>query len=111
MTKFPKLASGFFIYRFVASIKFFLLEQLTLLLVLLPFLLVSGIIQIQRQVGPILDLTMTYRRIHEGKHDFRAQVISENEVGTLAVAFNSMLDALRDSKERAAELSEVEGES
>ena len=74
----------------------------TTLVVLLVALVVS-----RRIVRPVLALTATAERVRAGNRDLRAEATSEDEVGTLAKAFNSMLDALRDSEAKARQITDT----
>ena len=61
------------------------------------FLVIIVIIIAQRITGPLRSLSETVSRISSGELDASAPVLSEDEVGTLARAFNAMTEKLRNT--------------
>jgi PAS domain S-box-containing protein len=64
-------------------------------LLLSIFLMVAVIIMAQRITGPLRALSKTVTDISEGQLNASAPVLSDDEVGALARAFNSMTEKLR----------------
>ena len=64
-------------------------------LLISAMLILVVIILAQRITAPLLGLTETAARISAGDLDASAQVLSDDEVGTLALAFNVMTEKLR----------------
>ena len=70
------------------SIFFIALGSLALLL-LFSYLLARGVTR------PVEDLTLAIRKFGDGHYDFPVQVTSNDEVGTLAIAFEEMRQSLQ----------------
>lgn len=68
--------------------------QMIILLFVLPALIIIGIWHIQKQVNPIILLTNKVTQIQKGNMRIRLDLKHDNEVGSLASAFNSLLDSL-----------------
>lgn len=52
----------------------------------------------RRIINPIIRLTHTARRIRDGDHSIRAEVIGHDEISELASSFNHMTEALADAQ-------------
>jgi PAS domain S-box-containing protein len=77
----------------------------TLLTTLVVLLLTTGLAVLLAQglVAPISRLTTVTRQIGAGNISTKAPVESHDEIGTLAVAFNTMLDALTQTQQELQE--------
>ncbi|MDD5222765.1 MAG: ATP-binding protein [bacterium] len=82
------------IIRSQRIILFYLLLDIVLMLGL-------GIFLVNRlAVRPIRNLAQVTERVAEGDLSARVKVVGTNEIGTLAVSFNRMVDRIREAQER-----------
>ena len=93
-----------------ADVQMRTLLTITMVVTLLFAIFIS--VFLARQIsGPVRLLTNTAREIAGGNFDVQAEVISADEIGTLAETFNTMTkrlgEAFEDVRRRAAELSTV----
>jgi signal transduction histidine kinase len=77
------------------------------LLLLLVTTLVTGLF-VWRFTRPIKDLSMAARRIAHRDFDVRVPTERQDEIGTLAISFNEMVEQLRRARELEAQLHQVE---
>lgn len=80
-------------------IQVFKYGQMAAFLLILPALFIVGIRHVQKQIRPILRLTDTVENIHKGNRQIRSDIEHHDEIGSLAFAFNSLLDSLRESED------------
>jgi len=74
-------------------------DYLTRAIILLLLLVVPlSLLMVRRVVAPLHELARTARALAEGSMDARAKVLSHDEIGDLARAFNDMADRLSQSR-------------
>ncbi len=74
-------------------------DYLTRAIILLLLLVVPlSLLMVRRVVAPLHELARTARALAEGSMDARAKVLSRDEIGDLARAFNDMADRLSQSR-------------
>lgn len=82
---------------------YLLMGQLFLLIGFLPVLFIIAVAMTSRHLKHILSLTEMAKRIKNGMLHERAQILTEDETGTLATVFNDMLDSLEMSQNNLQE--------
>ena len=74
-------------------------------MLILLIISLASVFFVTRIVKPVQELTKGAREIGKGNFDYNLEIQSKNEIGTLAISFNQMSQALKKSREELYEYS------